>query len=233
MLREACMSDRSQWKMLHLLYVFGNPTLTLKALEDAGVDCYPDTIQELIEGGAVIQESGSHEYSLSKAARTILRTCLVANRRWDGDDLWVDYPRAFVIMPFSEPWSKDVYEQMLKPAIEEAGLECVRGDTSVRVGDLTSNIWNDILVAGLVVADVSALNANVFYELGLTHALGKDTFILKHKGVSVPADFGGAHYYEYELSNLHRAQEVLSKELMTWASDKRIKAAGVKALKKG
>jgi hypothetical protein len=50
--------------MLHLLYVFGNPTLTLKALEDAGVDCYPDTIQELIEGGAVIQESGSHEYSL-------------------------------------------------------------------------------------------------------------------------------------------------------------------------
>jgi hypothetical protein len=136
-------------------------------------------------------------------------------------------------MPFSEPWSKDVYEQMLKPAIEEAGLEYVRGDTSVRVGDLTSNIWNDILVAGLVVADVSALNANVFYELGLTHALGKDTFILKHKGVSVPADFGGAHYYEYELSNLHRAQEVLSKELMTWASDKRIKAAGVEAQKKG
>ena len=38
------MSDRSQWKMLHLLYGSRRPSLSLSELADAGIDCYPDTI---------------------------------------------------------------------------------------------------------------------------------------------------------------------------------------------
>lgn len=225
------MSDRSQWKMLHLLYVCGKPSLSLEQLENAGINCYHDTVSMLVDGGAVIREGDDLKtYSLSQSARAILSTCLVANRRLGSPDLWVDYPRAFVIMPFGESWSDCVYEQLMKPAIEGAGLECVRGDTSIRVGDLTSNIWSSILSSGIIVGDVSAVNANVFYELGLAHALGKDTFILKRKGAVIPADFAGAHYYEYELEDLEAAKRLLLEELERWASDRDIKSQSVKAL---
>ena len=117
---------------------------------------------------------------------------VIAHRRWPGSDIRVDYPQAFVIMPFSQPWSDPVYRQMIRPAVEAAGLACVRGDNPVRVGDLMQTVWDPILVSGVMIAEVSALNPNVFYELGLAHALGKDTFILKQKGSTVPADFGGA-----------------------------------------
>jgi len=104
----------------------------------------------------------------------------------------VDYPEAFVIMPFSEPWSDRLYSDMIEPAVKAAGLDCVRGDTAVRVGDLARNIWDAIMRAGVVIAEVSVPNPNVFYELGLAHALGKDRFILKHGTAKLPADFGGA-----------------------------------------
>ena len=51
------MSDRSQWKMLHLLYVFGKPSLSLQTLEDAGIYCYNDTIQELVQGARSTKKS--------------------------------------------------------------------------------------------------------------------------------------------------------------------------------
>ena len=89
-------------------------------------------------------------------------------------------------------------------------------------------IWAAILTAGVMIAEVSALNANVFYELGLAHALGKDVFILKQLGSTVPADFGGTHYYEYDLQDLAAGQAMLQFELAKWASDNR--AQGVKTL---
>jgi hypothetical protein len=213
------MSDRSMWKLLHLLYTVPprrKPGLSYSELTKAGIDCDPDTVQPLVQSGAI--EQMGDRYVLSAAAQSILRTCVVANRRWGSWDIWVDYPKVFVVMPFSEPWSRDVYSKMIRPAVKEAGLECVRGDTSLRVGDLTQNIWNEVLQAGVIVADVSALNANVFYELGLAHALGKEVFIFKRKDAKIPADFGGAHYYEYELQNLRVAKKLLRDQLKALAS---------------
>ena len=223
------MSDRSMWKMLHLLYTLkpGQNRLSDQALQDVGIDCGPDTVNPLLDSMAVSYDRGL--YALTKPAEAILRTCIVANRRWSSDDMCVDYPSAFVIMPFSEPWSNNVYFQLIKPGVEDAGLTCVRGDTVVRIGDLTQNIWSALFRAGIVVADVSALNANVFYELGLTHALGKDTIILKQVGSKVPADFGGAHYHEYDLQALDRGKLWLSSELSQWATDSHCQA--VKSLR--
>ena len=218
------------WKMLHLLYTLPprqQPGLSYPELARAGVDCDPDTIQPLIQSGVLQQHGG--RYVLSHAALTILGACLVANRRWSMKDVWVDYPKAFVVMPFSEPWSDEVYGELIRPAVEGAGIECVRGDKSLRVGDLSQNIWNEILQAGVIVADVSALNANVFYEVGLAHALGKEVFILKRGDAKVPADFGGAHYYEYDLRDLGGAEKKLRGELEAMASEN--KFSEVKALR--
>ena len=220
------MSDRSQWKMLHLLYTIPKTSLSLAELANAGVDCYLDTVIMLAATGLVHPEGNG--YSLAKESIAMASNFVIANPRWQGTDLRVDYPQAFVIMPFSEPWSDDVYKQMIEPAVEGAKLACVRGDNPVRVGDLMRTVWDAILVSGVMIAEVSALNANVFYELGLAHALGKDTFILKQKGSTVPADFGGTHYYEYDLNDLDAGRSMLQKELAQWASDTHTQ--GVKAL---
>ncbi len=223
------MSDRSQWKMLHLLYCYGHPHLGLGELRQAGIDCYNDTIQHLIDKQAV-ERGASDTYQLSPAARAILETCIVANRRWSGDDMRVDYPEGFVIMPFSESWSDRLYREMIEPALIATGMSCVRGDTAVRVGDLNRNIWDSIMRAGVVIAEVSVPNPNVFYELGLAHALGKDVFILKQKDARTPADFGGAHYYEYDLDQLDDGRQRLSAELQKWADS--VHATGVKQLER-
>ena len=89
----------------------------------------------------------------------------------------------------------------------------------MRVGDLTTNIWNEILKAGVIVADVSSPNVNVFYELGLVHAVGKDALLLKRKDVILPTDFGGAHFYEYSLDALVVGRAKLEDALSKWANE--------------
>lgn len=221
------MSDRSMWKMLHLLYTLppGQQGLTDQQLANAGIDCGPDTISPLEASGVVIRKGTT--YALTGCAQRILGECVVANRRWSSDDMWVDYPSAFVIMPFGEPWSDRVFQKLIAVGVRDGGLECVRGDMIVRVGDLGRNIWGALLHAGIVIADVSAVNANVFYELGLAHALGKDTVILRQKGSMIPADIGGAHYHEYGLDDIDTSAAWLANELRTWAADNR--STGVKA----
>lgn len=215
------MSDRSMWKMLHLLYTLppGERGLSDQQLADAGIDCGPDTIEPLKTSGVVFYDAGT--YALTDASRRVLGACVVANRRWSSDDMWVDYPSAFVVMPFSEPWSDTVFKELIEPSVTGAGLTCIRGDAIVRVGDLTQNIWGAIMHAGIVVADVSALNPNVFYELGLAHALGKDAVILRQAGSKIPADIGGAHYHEYDLRSLDDGKKWLRSELAQWAQDNR------------
>ena len=209
------MSHRSIWKMIHVLHLYGKPGLSRDALLHAGIDCMPDTIQPLLNSG-VIAEKGEGHYLLSNATLQLLETCVLSNRRAVGVDVRVDYPQAFVIMPFSEPWSDVVYSKIIEPALRSAKVDYTRGDTTVRVGDLTANIWNEILRAGLVIADISVPNVNVFYELGLAHAMGKDVLLLKKKGEDVAADFGGAHYYEYDLAHLDAAISLLGNALIQW-----------------
>jgi hypothetical protein len=226
------MSDRDKWKMLHLLNVFGQPELTLAQLKAMGIHCYADTIQELVGEGAVTRTrlSGVERYALDPGARSLVNNCLVGCPRWQAGNVYVDLPEVFVIMPFSEDWSAKVERQLIKPAVKEARLTYVRGDLPIRIGDLTRNVWDALLHAGVIVADISVSNANVYYEVGLVHALGKDTLYLKQKGQKLVADFGNAHYYEYNLKSLATGRRQLAKALQDWASTAHVKARQVGAM---
>ena len=67
------MSDRSMWKMLHLLYTLkpGQNRLSDQALQDVGIDCGPDTVNPLLDSMAVSYDRGL--YALTKPAEAILR----------------------------------------------------------------------------------------------------------------------------------------------------------------
>ncbi|MGH8582842.1 MAG: tetratricopeptide repeat-containing protein [Gammaproteobacteria bacterium] len=88
-------------------------------------------------------------------------------------------PHAFVVMPFGKKPGHDgtlidfnaVYEQLLKPAIEAAGLEVFRADEEEAAGDIRTDMFQELLIADLVMADLTIDNPHVWYELGVRHAL--------------------------------------------------------------
>ncbi len=59
-------------------------------------------------------------------------------------------------------------------------------------------IFDDILRARCVIADLTGNNPNVFYELGVAHALKPNVVLLKRAGSSVPFDLNGIRHFEYE-----------------------------------
>ncbi len=90
-------------------------------------------------------------------------------------------PHAFVVMPFGKKKGPDdrwidfnsIYQDLIKPALIEAGFEPFRADEESVSGDILTDMFQELLLADLVIADLSIDNANVFYELGVRHALRK------------------------------------------------------------
>ena len=79
-------------------------------------------------------------------------------------------PRAFVIMPF-DPEFDSVYEELIKPPLENAGYHVTRADSLFNQQNILRDIIRGIASASLVVADLTTQNANVLYELGLRTCL--------------------------------------------------------------
>jgi hypothetical protein len=70
------------------------------------------------------------------------------------------------------------YRNIIKPAVKAAGLECVRADEIVHSGLIDVPMYEQLLNADVVVADLSTSNKNAFYELGVRHALKPYTTIV-------------------------------------------------------
>src|SRR5688572_11130432 len=81
------------------------------------------------------------------------------------------------------------YRNIIKPAAVAAGLECVRADEIVHSGNINVPMYEQLLKADVVVADVSTYNCNAFYELGVRHALRPHTtIIIAEDGILFPFD---------------------------------------------
>jgi hypothetical protein len=70
------------------------------------------------------------------------------------------------------------YRNMIKPAVEAAGLKCVRADEIVHSGLIDLPMYEQLLNADVVVTDLSTSNKNAFYELGVRHALRPYTTVV-------------------------------------------------------
>ncbi len=105
-------------------------------------------------------------------------------------------PHAFVAMPFGVKQDSQgneidfnrVYATLIRPALEAAGLEVFRADEEERAGDIRTDMFQELLVADLVVADLTLDNPNVWYELGVRHALRARGVVLISGG-RVPTAF--------------------------------------------
>jgi len=70
------------------------------------------------------------------------------------------------------------YKNLIKPAVEAAGLTCIRADEIVHSGLIDVPMYELLLKADVVVADLSTSNRNAFYELGVRHALRPYTTVI-------------------------------------------------------
>jgi hypothetical protein len=96
------------------------------------------------------------------------------------------------------------YEEIIKPAVDtlvvdgEAVFKCVRADFVSRTGSITRDVLSRLYRADAVIADLTDLNPNVFYELGVRHALRSGTVLVAIKGTKPPFDVGDLRVISYE-----------------------------------
>lgn len=94
----------------------------------------------------------------------------------------------FVMMPFRAPIG-NYFESIYKPGIEKAGFRAVRADDDMfATGKIIDQIWQGIHAATVLVAELTGRNPNVFYELGLAHALQKPVVLVSSNEEDVPFD---------------------------------------------
>lgn len=128
--------------------------------------------------------------------------------------------KCYVIMPFSDlggiteyQWT-EIYTQLFKPAVEEArlGYTCERSE--LRNGAFTKDIVQNLKHAYVVLADITHLNANVMWELGVRHALSKRSImvarhdVMKQKIISDMSTYG---VISYDPTTLTKVNEFKSK----------------------
>src|SRR5213075_1575600 len=96
-------------------------------------------------------------------------------------------PHVFVVMPFGDKEASaavpaaagveakpavhisfdEVYDLLINPCLAKAGCVPFRADKEAGAGDIRTDMYFELVTADVIVADISILNANVFYELGV------------------------------------------------------------------
>ncbi|MCB0191236.1 MAG: hypothetical protein KDJ65_04760 [Anaerolineae bacterium] len=146
-------------------------------------------------------------------------------------------PHAFVVMPFGRKQGPDgrwidfdsIYYDLIKPAVEAAGFESFRADQESVSGDILTDMFQELLLADMVIADLSIDNANVFYELGVRHAMRKRGLVHIQSGRPyLPFDIFNVRTIPYQIDKTGRPdpdhiekdkQAITKITRETWASD--------------
>lgn len=129
--------------------------------------------------------------------------------------------RCFVLMPFRSPFN-EIYEDFIRPAVEESDLKCFRADDFYTTNVVMTDIWNALNNCLFVIAELTGRNPNVMYELGIAHTLGKEVILICQDSEDIPFDFKHMRYYRYD--HTPRGCEKLRKDLCRAIAEIRAKA---------
>jgi hypothetical protein len=133
------------------------------------------------DSGSLIQSKPGSAEIAPKGGRTYLDTC-------------------FVMMPFGT-WQDIYYKEIFTPAIKDAGMEPLRADELFSTGTVIEQIWEQIQKSKILLADLTGKNANVFYELGLSHAAQKPVVFTSANIEDVPFDLRHLRVIVYDLND--------------------------------
>ncbi len=119
-------------------------------------------------------------------------------------------PLCFVLMPFGEKTDASgmkinfdaIYDDLIHPAIEQVGLEPIRADEEKAGGMIHKAMFERLILCEYAVADLTTANANVFYELGVRHAVRPyKTVLIFNAKMQLPFDLNMLRALPYKLDN--------------------------------
>jgi 3',5'-cyclic AMP phosphodiesterase CpdA len=142
-------------------------------------------------------------------------------------------PKLFVIMPFgrkvvphvraNELDFDRVYLELIRPAGEQKGWRVLRIDEVAEPGPIAEQYLREIYGADLVLGDISEPNGNVYYELGVRHAIATGgTVLIAVAGTKVPFDLAGHRivFYDEDPSKWVLARDQISALIQNHATTK-------------
>lgn len=136
-------------------------------------------------------------------------------KEFRNENILIQKNKCFMIMPFKREF--DLLYGNLKESLEDSGYNCTRADDISGSTVIMNKILCEMLSAQFVIADLTSLNANVFYELGIAHSFkdAKNVIIIKRKNEECPFDLSHLSYIEYSENNL----KLLTSKIIKYLND--------------
>ena len=165
----------------------------LERLMSPSSELYADMFASYFSTPTPAQNRSKPAYSrrrgstVSKQDVTVSTSTHPLGQIFGGGSYTLDSQLCFVLMPFTNEL-QPLYDDHVKPIVQKAGLRCERADDIRGTSLITHDIWEYINRARFLVAELTHRNPNVFYELGLAHALSKEVILLTQSMDSVPFD---------------------------------------------
>ncbi|MBF0134890.1 MAG: L-histidine N(alpha)-methyltransferase [Magnetococcus sp. DMHC-1] len=117
---------------------------------------------------------------------------------------------AFIIMPYKEPY-ESIYGGVISKVLNKHGFNPIRADQIEGSSSFYSDISERIRTADLVIAELSEVNPNVYFELGQASAFNKDIILITGKKDSFPSDISHLRHLVYDHENFSEFEMLLSK----------------------
>ena len=125
-----------------------------------------------------------------------------------------DMKKCFVVSPIGEEGSATrinadrLFKHIIKPVCEACSFEPIRVDKLNDANSITRTIIEYLEKSELVIADITELNPNVFYEMGYRARTQRPLIHLRRKGENLPFDITTIRTLEYDLTDLDSVEEV-------------------------
>lgn len=126
--------------------------------------------------------------------------------------------KAFVLMPFRAPFNS-YYSKIFKPALESVEYNVFRADELYGSHPIIDDIQKSIKESDLILCDMSTRNPNVFYELGLAHAIGKSVILVANSIDDIPFDLRHVRTIIYKTDEAGW-EESLHKSIAVYGAEK-------------
>ena len=125
-------------------------------------------------------------------------------------------PQAFVVMQFNTPEYEALFSDVIQPVCDELGLQAYRADQTYLPGLVIADITKQITESRVIIAEITPVNGNVYYEVGYADALAKPVILIADKSVGLlPFDVRPYRtiFYENSIGGKTKVETLLKKYL--------------------
>jgi hypothetical protein len=191
---------------------FNNALVDQFTVPQAKVTEFRDVFQETLTAAGLLEKHGDRIRVLDIAQQPGAPAQTVGQAEKLAKTVSVDpSDSCFVMMAFAPPIG-GYYATIYEPAIRKAKMRPVRADSDMfGTGKIMDQIWQGIHAARILVAELTDKNPNVFYELGLAHALEKPVVLVAANEEDVPFDIRHIRVIYYDVRDPFWGQKLIEK----------------------